>query len=70
MLSGTGNVFTLGAARRVNTGTGGSNTVDVSTLTATGTFTTQTTDTLLGNELTLRVQRSLEAHGDAFTQRT
>ena len=70
VLSGTGNVFTLGAAAQsVNTGTGGSNTVDVSTLTATGTFTTQTTDTVkLGNGANIAgATKSGGSAGDAFT---
>ena len=70
VLSGTGNVFTLGAAAQsVNTGTGGSNTVDVSTLTATGTFTTQTTDTVkLGDGSSIAgATKSGGSAGDAFT---
>ena len=69
VLSGTGNVFTLGAAAQsVNTGTGGSNTVDVSTLTATGTFTTQTTDTVkLGNGADVKGVDSGAGAGGAFT---
>ena len=70
VLSGTGNVFTLGAAAQsVNTGAGGSNTVDVSTLTATGTFTTQATDTVkLGNGANIAgATKSGGSTGDAFT---